>query len=156
MVQISGSSEPHIVDLKRAIRRARSAGGRAPFTKAAYRVNRVEDIGVALHRAIRTAVSGRPGGVSSTSQRPFSASIDRPQAPRRCGAHRPGIASAARTRAVDRAMTSSRVRTALLVLGKGAAFSQADKQIRAFNEPRRAVPADVDGERPLPDDTRSR
>jgi len=34
-----------------------------PFAKAAYRVNRVEDIGRGIARAIRTAASGRPGGV---------------------------------------------------------------------------------------------
>ena len=34
-----------------------------PFTKAAYRIGAVEDIGFGVARAIRTAVSGRPGGV---------------------------------------------------------------------------------------------
>ncbi len=34
-----------------------------PFVKAAYRVHRAEDIGRGLARAIRTAISGRPGGV---------------------------------------------------------------------------------------------
>src|SRR5207302_9338675 len=34
-----------------------------PYAKAAYRVNRAEDIGIGLARAIRAAVSGRPGGV---------------------------------------------------------------------------------------------
>ena len=34
-----------------------------PLAKASYRVDRVEDIGRGIARAIRTAVSGRPGGV---------------------------------------------------------------------------------------------
>jgi thiamine pyrophosphate-dependent acetolactate synthase large subunit-like protein len=34
-----------------------------PFTKAAFRVNRPEDIGIGIARAIRAALSGRPGGV---------------------------------------------------------------------------------------------
>ncbi len=33
------------------------------FVKKAYRVDRAEDMGLAVARAIRTAVSGRPGGV---------------------------------------------------------------------------------------------
>src|SRR5260370_1282738 len=34
-----------------------------PFAKAAYRVDRAEDIGRGVARAIRSAASGRPGGV---------------------------------------------------------------------------------------------
>src|SRR3981189_363970 len=64
MVQISGSSERHIVDLKRGdYEELDQLAAAQPFTKAAYRVNRVEDIGRGIARAIRTAVSGRPGGV---------------------------------------------------------------------------------------------
>ncbi len=34
-----------------------------PSAKKAYRVDRAEDMGLAVAKAIRTAVSGRPGGV---------------------------------------------------------------------------------------------
>ena len=44
-------------------RRWTSSPPRGRFAKAAYRVNRAEDIGLGIARAIRTAVSGRPGGV---------------------------------------------------------------------------------------------
>jgi len=47
-----------------------------PLCKAAYRVLHAEDIGVGIARAIRAAVSGRPGGVyldlpASSSPRPW-------------------------------------------------------------------------------------
>ena len=34
-----------------------------PFAKASFRIDRAQDIGVGIARAIRAAVSGRPGGV---------------------------------------------------------------------------------------------
>src|SRR5258705_12477732 len=64
MVQISGSSERHLVDLKQGdYEELDQKAAAEPFVKAAYRVNRVEDSGRGIARAIRTAVSGRPGGV---------------------------------------------------------------------------------------------
>src|ERR1700712_5285153 len=64
MVQISGSSERHVVDLKQGdYEELDQLAAAEPFAKAAYRVNRVEDIGRGIARAIRTAASGRPGGV---------------------------------------------------------------------------------------------
>ena len=64
VVQISGSSERHIVDLKQGdYEELDQLAAARPFAKAAYRVNRVEDIGRGVARAIRTAASGRPGGV---------------------------------------------------------------------------------------------
>src|SRR5258705_8877192 len=64
MVQISGSSDRNIVDLKQGdYEELDQLAAAEPLAKAAYRVNRVEDIGRGIARAIRTAVSGRPGGV---------------------------------------------------------------------------------------------
>src|SRR5277367_217311 len=64
MVQISGSSERHLVDLQRGdYEEMDQLAAARPFAKAAYRVSRAQDIGRGVARAIRTAVSGRPGGV---------------------------------------------------------------------------------------------
>src|SRR3981081_3564243 len=64
MIQISGSSERHIVDLQRGdYEELDQLAAAKPYAKAAYRIDRVEDIGRGVARAIRTAVSGRPGGV---------------------------------------------------------------------------------------------
>src|SRR3979490_1567541 len=64
MVQISGSSERHLVDLQRGdYEELDQLAAAKPFAKAAYRIDRVEDVGRGIARAIRTAASGRPGGV---------------------------------------------------------------------------------------------
>jgi oxalyl-CoA decarboxylase len=64
MVQISGSSERHLVDLQRGeYEELDQLAAARPFAKAAHRVDRAEDIGRGAARAFRVAVSGRPGGV---------------------------------------------------------------------------------------------
>ena len=138
MVQISGSSERHIVDLQQGdYEELDQMAAAKPFAKAAYRVNRVEDIGRGIARAIRTAASGRPGGVyldipaavlgqvidAAAGAATLQRLID--PAPRQLPA----------PAAVDRAIgLLASAQRPLLVLGKGAAYSQADKQIRAFVE----------------------
>src|SRR6201991_303880 len=138
MVQISGSSERHIVDLKQGdYEELDQLAAAEPFAKAAFRVNRVEDIGRGIARAIRTAVSGRPGGVyldipaavlgqvidAATGGASLQRVVD--PAPRQLPA----------PEAVDRAISLlANAQRPLVVLGKGAAYAQADKQIRAFIE----------------------
>jgi oxalyl-CoA decarboxylase len=136
MVQISGSSERHLVDLKQGdYEELDQLAAAKPFAKAAYRVNRVEDIGRGVARAIRTAVSGRPGGVyldipaavlgEVIDAAEGGASLRRvvDPAPRQLPA----------PEAVDRAVSLlAKAQRPLVVLGKGAAYAQADKQIRAF------------------------
>ncbi|MGN6336788.1 thiamine pyrophosphate-binding protein, partial [Mycobacterium sp.] len=64
MIQISGSSSRALVDLQRGdYQDLDQLNAAKPFAKAAYRVDRIQDIGRGVARAIRTAVSGRPGGV---------------------------------------------------------------------------------------------
>ena len=136
IVQISGSSERHIVDLKQGdYEELDQLAAAKPFAKAAYRVNRAEDIGRGVARAIRTAVSGRPGGVyldipaavlgEVIDAAVGGASLRRivDPAPRQLPA----------PEAVDRAVSLlANAQRPLVVLGKGAAYAQADKEIRAF------------------------
>src|SRR5437868_5578503 len=64
MILISGSSDRAIVDLEQGdYEEMDQLSVARPHCKAAYRVNRPQDIGVGIARAIRAAVSGRPGGV---------------------------------------------------------------------------------------------
>ena len=64
MILISGSSEREIVDLQQGdYEEMDQLAVAKPVAKAAFRVLHAEDIGVGLARAIRAAVSGRPGGV---------------------------------------------------------------------------------------------
>lgn len=62
MILISGSSEREIVDLQQGDYEEMDQLAIAkPLCKAAFRVLHAEDIGIAVARAIRAAVSGRPG-----------------------------------------------------------------------------------------------
>ncbi|HVQ99229.1 MAG TPA: thiamine pyrophosphate-binding protein, partial [Mycobacterium sp.] len=58
MIHLAGSSERTIVDLQRGdYEELDQLAAARPFAKAAYRIGRVEDIGIGVARAIRTAVS---------------------------------------------------------------------------------------------------
>jgi hypothetical protein len=64
MILISGSSEREIVDLQQGDYEEMDQLAIAkPLAKAAFRILHVHDIGIGVARAIRAAVSGRPGGV---------------------------------------------------------------------------------------------
>src|SRR6186997_752748 len=64
MILISGSSEREVVDLQQGdYEEMDQLAVAKTMCKAAYRVLHAEDIGVGVARAIRAAVSGRPGGV---------------------------------------------------------------------------------------------
>src|SRR3974377_1294887 len=64
MILISGSSDRSIVDLEQGdYEELDQLNAAKPYAKAAYRVNRPQDIGIGMARAIRAASSGRPGGV---------------------------------------------------------------------------------------------
>jgi len=64
MILISGSSEREVVDLQQGDYEEMDQLAIAkPLAKAAFRVLHADDIGIGVARAIRAAVSGRPGGV---------------------------------------------------------------------------------------------
>src|SRR6202166_4827771 len=64
MILISGSSEREVVDLQQGdYEEMDQLAISKPLCKAAFRVLHAADIGIGLARAIRAAVSGRPGGV---------------------------------------------------------------------------------------------
>src|SRR5438094_10573560 len=64
MILISGSSEREIVDLPQGDYEEMDQLAIAkPLCKAAFRVLHAADIGIGVGRAIRAALSGRPGGV---------------------------------------------------------------------------------------------
>ena len=138
MILISGSSEREVVDLQQGDYEEMDQLAIAkPLCKAAFRVLHAADIGIGLARAIRAAVSGRPGGVyldlpaklfgqvmdAEAGQKSLVKVID--AAPAQIPA------PAAVKRALDVLKSAKRP---LIILGKGAAYAQADDQIRAFVE----------------------
>jgi oxalyl-CoA decarboxylase len=138
MILISGSSEREIVDLQQGDYEEMDQLAIAkPLCKAAFRVLHAEDIGVGIARAIRAAVSGRPGGVYlDLPAKLFSQEIDAAAgkaslikvvdpAPRQLPA----------PDAIERAIGLLKAaKKPLILLGKGAAYAQADADIRALVE----------------------
>src|SRR5947209_6475889 len=133
MIQISGSSDRAIVDLQQGdYEELDQMNAAKPYAKAAYRVERTEDIGIGIARAIRAALSGRPGGVyldlpanvlsatlnAQTGTSSLVSVVD--PAPRQL----PG------PEAVERALNLlAGAERPLIILGKGASYYQADASI---------------------------
>ncbi|ALK33417.1 oxalyl-CoA decarboxylase [Burkholderia plantarii] len=138
MIQISGSSDRAIVDLQQGdYEELDQLSAARPFAKAAFRVNRPEDIGIGLARAIRAAVSGRPGGVYlDLTAAALAATLDAPAAARSLVTVVDAApARAPQPQAVSRALALlAEARRPLVILGKGAAYARAEGGIRAFLE----------------------
>ncbi len=138
MILISGSSEREIVDLQQGDYEEMDQLAIAkPLCKAAFRVLHAEDIGVGIARAIRAALSGRPGGVYLDLPAKLMAQTMDAQAGRASlikvvdPAPRQIPAADAVQRALDLLKGAKRP---LILLGKGAAYAQADADIRALVE----------------------
>src|SRR6185437_17123223 len=138
MVLISGSSDRNIVDLEQGdYEEMDQLAVARPHCKAAYRVNRPQDIGIGIARAIRAAVSGRPGGVYLDLTAEVLGSALDAEAGRKslvkvvdpCPASPPAPESVAR--ALDLLASAQRP---LAILGKGAAYARAESEIRTFLE----------------------
>ncbi len=138
MILISGSSEREVVDLMQGDYEEMDQLAIAkPLCKAAYRILHAQDIGIGMARAIRSAVSGRPGGVyldipaallgqvldQAEGRKSLVKVIDAApaQAP----------APNAISRAID---VIKQAKKPLIILGKGAAYAQQDELVRQFVE----------------------
>src|SRR2546425_2648275 len=138
MILISGSSEREIVALQQGdYEEMDQLAVAKPLCKAAFRVLHAADIGIGVARAIRAALSGRPGGVYlDLPAKLFSQVMDAAAGARSlvkvidpAPAQLP--APAAVKRALDVLKSAKRP---LIVRGKGAAYAQADDAIRALVE----------------------
>jgi oxalyl-CoA decarboxylase len=138
MILISGSSEREVVDLQQGDYEEMDQLNIArPHCKASYRINRVEDIGVAVVRAIRAAVSGRPGGVYlDIPARLFSTTMDAVEGKKSLWVPvDPAPAQIPHATAVKRAADLIKgAKKPLILLGKGAAYAQCDADIKALIE----------------------
>ncbi|MGJ4995024.1 oxalyl-CoA decarboxylase [Bradyrhizobium sp. HKCCYLS3077] len=138
MILISGSSEREIVDLQQGDYEEMDQLAIAkPLCKAAFRVLHAQDIGIGFARAIRAAVSGRPGGVyldlpaklfgQVMNAQAGSASLVKVIDPAPAQIPSPDSVK----RALDVLKSAKRP---LIILGKGAAYAQADEAIKNFVE----------------------
>lgn len=138
MIHIAGSSDRAVVDLQRGdYEELDQMAAARQFAKASLRVNRGEDIGRAVARAIRIATSGRPGGVYlDVPAAVLSQTVDAASA---AGALWKVTDPAPRQLAapenvVDALDLLGGAQRPLIVLGKGAAYAQADEAITSFIE----------------------
>src|SRR5437016_11542555 len=138
MILISGSSEREVVDLQQGDYEEMDQLAIArPHAKAAFRVLHAEDIGVGVARAIRAALSGRPGGVYLDLPAKLFPQTIEAEAGRKSlikvvdPAPRQIPAADAVQRALDLLKSAKRP---LIILGKGAAYAQADAEIQALVE----------------------
>ena len=138
MILISGSSEREIVDLQQGDYEEMDQLAIAkPLCKAAFRVLHAQDIGIGVARAIRAAVSGRPGGVYLDLPAKLFGQVMNAEAGKKSLVKVIDAAPAqipapdAVKRALDVLKSAKRP---LIILGKGAAYAQADDAIRAFVE----------------------
>ncbi|MGB7205356.1 MAG: oxalyl-CoA decarboxylase, partial [Anderseniella sp.] len=138
MILISGSSEREVVDLMQGDYEEMDQLAIAkPLCKAAYRILHARDIGIGVARAIRAAVSGRPGGVyldipgallgqvmdEIEGQKSLVKVID------------PAPAQIPAPDAVNRALdVIKNANKPLIILGKGSAYAQCDDVVREFVE----------------------
>lgn len=138
MIQISGSSDRAIIDLQQGDYEGLDQMNVAkPFAKASYRINRPEDIGIGLARAIRAAVSGRPGGVYLDLTTALLGSvIDKDAAEKSLfTVLDPAPKLMPDPHAVNRALSVlAQAKKPLAIIGKGAAYARAEDGIRAFLE----------------------
>jgi len=138
MILISGSSEREIVDLQQGdYEELDQLAIAKPLAKAAYRVLQAEDIGIGIARAIRAACSGRPGGVYlDLPAKIFAQAIDAEAGKRTLiKVVDPAPKQIPAPEAVKRALDLLRsAKKPLIILGKGAAYAQADAEIRALIE----------------------
>lgn len=138
MIQISGSSEREPIDLDQGPYEGLDQFNTAkPLVKAAYRVNKPEDIPTAVVRAYRAAISGRPGGVyldvttpclgaimnASDADKLFYTPVDL------CPAMPPA------PEAVERAVKLlASAKKPAIIIGKGAAYAQVEDKVKALVE----------------------
>ncbi|HWA48873.1 MAG TPA: oxalyl-CoA decarboxylase [Dongiaceae bacterium] len=138
MILISGSSEREIVDLQQGdYEEMDQLAVAKTMCKAAYRVLHAQDIGIGIARAIRSAVSGRPGGVYLDLPAKLFGQVLNAEAGRKSLVKviDPAPAQIPAPDSVKRALDVLKsAKRPLIILGKGASYAQADDTIRAFVE----------------------
>ena len=138
MILMSGSSEREVVDLQQGDYEEMDQLAIAkPLCKAAFRVLHAADIGIGMARAIRAAVSGRPGGVYlDLPAKLFGQVIGAEEGKKSLvKVIDPAPAQIPAPEAIKRALDVLKsAKRPLIVLGKGAAYAQADDAIRALVE----------------------
>lgn len=138
MIQISGASDPTMVDMKMGTYEEMDQLNTArPLVKAAFRCSHAKDIPSAVARAYRAAVSGRPGGVYIDMTTPALAEImDAKEAEKMfyepVDLYSPVAPNSdAVKRAVEVLMGAKRP---AILIGKGAAYARLEDKLKKLVE----------------------
>ena len=138
MILISGSSEREIVDLQQGDYEEMDQLAIAkPLCKAAFRILHAQDIGIGIARAIRAAVSGRPGGVYLDLPAKLFGQVMNADEGRKSLVQviDPAPAQIPSSESITRALdVIKQAKRPLIILGKGAAYAQADHVLRELIE----------------------
>ena len=138
MILISGSSEREIVDLQQGDYEEMDQLAIAkPLCKAAYRILHAQDIGIGIARAIRSAVSGRPGGVYLDLPAKLFGQVMNLEEGKNSLVKviDPAPAQIPSQDSITRALEIiKQAKRPLIILGKGAAYVQADNIIKELVE----------------------
>src|SRR4051812_16833270 len=138
MILLSGSSEREVVDLQQGDYEEMDQLAIAkPLCKAAFRVLHAADIGIGLARAIRAAVSGRPGGGYLDLPAKLFGQVMDAEAGKKSLVKviDPAPAQIPSQESIKRALDVLKgAKRPLIILGKGAAYAQVDDAIRALVE----------------------
>jgi oxalyl-CoA decarboxylase len=138
MILVSGSSEREVVDLQQGDYEEMDQLAIAkPLCKAAFRVLHAQDIGIGLARAIRAAVSGRPGGVYLDLPAKLFGQVMNADAGKKSLVKviDPAPSQIPAPEAIKRALdVLKNAKRPLIILGKGAAYAQADDAIGSLVE----------------------
>ena len=138
MIQISGASDPTMVDMNMGTYEQLDQLNTArPLVKAAFRCSHAKDIPSAVARAYRAAVSGRPGGVYIDMTTPALGEIMNREDAEKLFYEPVDVYSevAPNAQSVKRAVEIlSNAKRPAILLGKGAAYAQAEDKIKELVE----------------------
>jgi len=138
MIQISGASDPTMVDMNMGTYEQLDQLNTArPLVKAAFRCSHAKDIPSAVARAYRAAVSGRPGGVYIDMTTPALAEVmDASEAEKLfyepVDIYSPVAPNADAVKRAAELLVNAKLPA--ILLGKGAAYAQAEKQVKELVE----------------------
>lgn len=136
VIMIGGSSTRHIVDMKEGEYEGLDQMNYAKdFTKESFRIDKIEDIPLAVARAMRISMSGRPGAVYiDFPDDTVAQTLDKDEAERNLWiANNPCPKMPPAQESIDNALELlSAAKNPLMLLGKGAALARAEDEVQAF------------------------
>ncbi len=136
VIMIGGSSSRHVVDMHEGEYEGLDQMNYAKdFCKESFRIDKIEDIPLAVARAMHVACSGRPGAVYiDFPDDAVAQTMDKDEAEQKLWiANQPAPAMPPAQASIDEALKLlSEAKNPLMLVGKGAALAQAEDELREF------------------------